>query len=79
MNDGEIPTDPDTPFVDARRFYTVFDRNLVELRSVDYPSEGDGSLPSLQATALSGDDQRIIFLGQSFATGALEVTLFSVD
>ena len=79
MNDGEIPTDPDAAFVDPRRFYTVFDRNLVELRSVDYPSEAGGALSSLQATALSGDDQRIIFLRQEFTTGALEVNLFSIN
>jgi len=75
-NDGEVPTDPLDPLVDGKRFVSIYDKDLVLLRTVDYPSDGSGFVPTFRDSALSGDDQRLIYLTNDETSEAVS---FSVN
>ncbi|MEP4053278.1 MAG: hypothetical protein ABJN22_13630 [Litorimonas sp.] len=76
-NDGDVPIDPADPLIDPRRFLTIYDKDLILLRTVDYPSDGAGGiLPILSDTKLSGDDQRVVYLTSD---EFLDVQFFSLD
>ncbi len=75
-NEGEIPTEPGDPMTDPKRFINIYNRDLVLIRTVDYPTSGDGFLPILSDTTLSGDDQRVVYLTSD---EFLEVNFFSLN
>ena len=75
-NDGFVPVDPSEEMIDESRFMTIYDQSLNVVANVDFPSEGDGVVPIVNDTAISGDGQRVIYLlSESFP----EVGTFSVE
>jgi len=58
-NDGFVPVDPSEEMIDESRFMTIYDQSLNVVANVDFPSEGDGVVPIVNDTAISGDGQRV--------------------
>jgi len=76
-NDSFVPTEIGEDMIEPSRILRIFGIDLTELRSVDFPAS-TGILSVANDVSLSGDDQRLIYLAESFE-GILEVNFLTAN